>query len=192
MSFLKALLSRSDILRNGIFFCRGIQLFKWSLCVQPETIQNYLMMKIEQEIRQPKFKSANEKALINLIFTSNWLHYKQQELFKPYGITPQQYNILRILKGQHPSSISGTEIKNRMLDKNSDVSRLLDRLVLKALIEKKTCPVDKRASDVFITSTGLALLDKLANKQKEVDMILSLSKEEAEQLSNLLDKSRGS
>lgn len=149
-------------------------------------------MKIEEEIRQPKFKSANEKALINLIFTSNWLHNKQQELFKPYGITPQQYNILRILKGQHPSSISGTEIKNRMLDKNSDVSRLLDRLVLKALIEKKICPLDKRASDVSITSTGLALLDKLANKQKEMDVILSLTKEEAEQLSNLLDKSRGS
>lgn len=148
-------------------------------------------MKIEDEIRQPKFKSAHQKALINLIFTSNWLTNKQQEFFKPYGITAQQFNILRILKGQHPNSISGTEIKNRMLDKNSDVSRLLDRLILKNLVEKKVCPLDKRASDVFITPTGIELLEGLSKLQKEVDDVLNLTSEEAEQLSNLLDKARG-
>src|SRR5687768_8586437 len=121
-------------------------------------------MKIEEEIRQPRFKSAHQKALINLIFTYNWMHNKQQEFFKPYGITPQQFNILRILKGQHPNSLSATEIKNRMLDKNSDISRLLDRLILKNLIEKKSCPSDKRASDVFISSEGILLLEKLAKQ----------------------------
>jgi DNA-binding MarR family transcriptional regulator len=148
-------------------------------------------MKIEEEIRQPRFKSPHQKALINLIFTYNWMHNKQQEFFKPYGITPQQFNILRILKGQHPNSLSATEIKNRMLDKNSDISRLLDRLILKNLIEKKTCPSDKRASDVFISAEGILLLEKLAKQQKEMDNVLILSEEEAEQLSILLDKCRG-
>jgi DNA-binding MarR family transcriptional regulator len=148
-------------------------------------------MKIEEEIRQTTFKSAHQKALINLIFTYNWLHNKQQEFFKPFGITPQQFNILRILKGQHPNSISATEIKSRMLDKNSDISRLLDRLILKNLIEKKSCPSDKRASDVFISSEGLILLENLAKHQTDMDQVLQLSSAEAEMLSHLLDKSRG-
>jgi DNA-binding MarR family transcriptional regulator len=148
-------------------------------------------MKIEEEIRQTNFSSSHQKALINLIFTANWLQNRQQEFFKPFGITPQQFNILRILKGQHPNAISGTEIKSRMLDKNSDVSRLLDRLILKKLIEKKSCPSDKRASDVFITSLGLDLLDRMGKLQKEMDNVLALDPLEAEQLSNLLDKCRG-
>jgi DNA-binding MarR family transcriptional regulator len=148
-------------------------------------------MKIEEEIRQTKFESPHQKALINLIFTYNWLQNKQQEFFKPFGVTPQQFNILRILKGQHPDAISGTEIKSRMLDKNSDVSRLLDRLILKNLIEKKSCPFDKRASDVFITDIGLELLDRMGKQQNEMDNVLELSDEEAGRLSDLLDKGRG-
>ena len=148
-------------------------------------------MKLEEEIRQTKFKSPYQKALLNLIFTSNWLQNKQQDFFKSYGVTPQQYNILRILKGQLPKGISGTEIKGRMLDKNSDISRLLDRLVKKKLIERKICPVDKRASNIFITSEGLVLLENLSKSQKEIDSVLNLNEEEAELLSMLLDKARG-
>jgi DNA-binding MarR family transcriptional regulator len=98
-------------------------------------LRGVVIMNIEEEIRQYKFKSSQQKALLNLIFTFNWVHQKQQDFFKPFGITAQQFSILRILKGQHPKSISGTEIKSRMLDKNSDVSRLLDRLAVKKLIE---------------------------------------------------------
>lgn len=148
-------------------------------------------MKIEAEIYQTKFKSVQQKALINLIFTANWLINKQQDFFKPYGITSQQFNILRILKGQHPNSLSGKEIKKRMLDKNSDVSRLLDRLIHKNFIEKKLCTQDKRASDVFITDQGLNLLQQLSETQNHIDHILDLTAEEAETLSNLLDKGRG-
>ena len=148
------------------------------------------MKRIEDEIQQKKFSSARQKAVINLIYTSNWLHGKQQDFFKPFGITGQQFNILRILKGQFPESISGTEIKSRMLDRNSDVSRLLDRLAGKKLITKKTCPNDKRAWDVSITSAGIALLREIAKTQNE-DLILSLSEKEAEALSDLLDKARG-
>jgi DNA-binding MarR family transcriptional regulator len=148
------------------------------------------MKKIEDEIQQKKFQNAHQKALINLIYTSNWLQNKQQELFKSFGITGQQFNILRILKGQHPKSISATEIKSRMLDRNSDVSRLLDRLELKKLISKKTCPSDKRASDILITEEGLELLKLIDKKEKSINQILSLTDEEALTLSDLLDKSR--
>lgn len=147
------------------------------------------MRKIEDEIRQKKFTSVHQKAVINLIYTSNWLQNQQQEFFKSFGITGQQFNILRILKGQFPKSISGTEIKSRMLDRNSDVSRLLDRLASKNLITKQTCPNDKRASDVRITAEGLALLNEI-NKTQKQDRVLSLSDEEAERLSDLLDKAR--
>jgi DNA-binding MarR family transcriptional regulator len=148
-------------------------------------------MKIEDEIIQPKFRNAHQKAIINLIFTSNWLTSKQQDFLKPFGITAQQFNILRILRGQQSNSISATAIKARMLDKNSDVSRLLDRLAAKDLIEKKTSPTDRRATDVLITQKGLDTLDGIDKKQPEADGILSLTEEEATQLSNLLDKSRG-
>ncbi len=152
--------------------------------VTPDT-----MRKIEDKIRQKKFTSVHQKAVINLIYTSNWLQNLQQEFFKSFGITGQQFNILRILKGQSPGSISGTEIKSRMLDRNSDVSRLLDRLASKNLITKQTCPNDKRASDVRITAEGLALLNEI-NKTRKQDRVLSLSDEEAERLSDLLDKAR--
>lgn len=149
------------------------------------------MKKIEEEIQQKKFKTAHQKAVINLIYTANWLQNKHQGFFKLYGITGQQFNILRILKGQHPKSISAKDIKIRLLDQNSDVSRLLDRLSAKDLITKKTCPLDKRASDVFITKSGLDLLKEIEKKQKEIDEVLALSPDEALQLSNLLDKCRG-
>lgn len=148
-------------------------------------------MKIEEEIKQLKFKSTHQKAIINLLFTASWIQTQQQQFFKTFGITNQQFNILRILKGQYPQAISATEIKSRMLDKNSDVSRLLDRLAAKKLILKQTCPKDKRAADVSITQAGLDILSELDKKQKQIDTVLSLSEKEAEELSNLLDKGRG-
>lgn len=147
-------------------------------------------MSIEDEIQQSKFKSANQKAIINLIYTTNWLFTKQQQFLKPFGITPQQFNILRILKGQHPKRISGTEIKSRMLDKNSDVSRLLDRLEIKNLVTKTVCPKDKRAADVSIIDDGLKLLSAIDKKAESRDKLLNLSEEESNILSNLLDKAR--
>lgn len=148
-------------------------------------------MKIEEEILQPKFTSPNQKAVVNLMFTAGWLASKHQDFFKVYGITSQQYNILRILRGQYPQSISATEIKTRMLDKNSDVSRLLDRLQAKNMIEKKASTSDKRASDVYITQAGLDLLNAIQLRQEELEGIMVLTPDEAVQLSDLLDKCRG-
>jgi DNA-binding MarR family transcriptional regulator len=148
-------------------------------------------MKIEEEIKQQKFKNPHQKAVINLLYTASWMQAKQQDVFKAFNITLHQFNILRILRGQHPNSTSATEIKSRMLDRNSDVSRLLDRLLVKNFISKKTCPNDKRAADVNLTEAGLELLKSIDKKQDQIDNILLLNDEEAMQLSNLLDKSRG-
>jgi DNA-binding MarR family transcriptional regulator len=158
----------------------------------PDTVPGlFFIMNIEDEIKQPKFKSGHQKALLNLLYTASWIQGKQQDFFKPFNITAQQFNILRILKGQHPKAISATEIKARMLDRNSDVSRLLDRLLTKNFITKTTCPNDKRATDVTITEQGLDLLRNLDRYQDHIDRVLSLTEEEALQLSQLLDKARG-
>lgn len=148
-------------------------------------------MKIEDEIKQQKFKTPHQKAVLNLIYTTSWMQGRQKDIFKTFGITLQQFNILRILRGQHPSSTSATEIKSRMLDKNSDVSRLLDRLLAKKVITKRVSANDKRAADVNLTEEGLELLRAIDKKQNQIDNVLLLSEEEAIILSDLLDKSRG-
>ena len=148
-------------------------------------------MKIEEEIKQYKFQSPGQKAVVNLIYTTHWLEDKHQRFLTQFGITGQQFNILRILKGQYPNSILATEIKHRMLDKNSDVSRLLNRLEKKNLIRKKSCEYDKRATDIFISEEGLELLETVNKEQKKLDGVLNLNEEEAQGLSDLLDKARG-
>jgi DNA-binding MarR family transcriptional regulator len=149
-------------------------------------------MSIEEEIKQRQFRSPHQKAVINLIFTANRLQAQQQNFFRPYGITNQQFNILRILRGQRPKKISGAEIRSRMLDRNSDISRLLERLHAKGLIERTPCPSDKRADDVAITAAGLAILTEMdAGMERLEQELLRLSAAEAQQLSVLLDKSRG-
>lgn len=149
-------------------------------------------MKIEEAIKQTKFRNDLQKAVLNLTYTAGWLHAKQEEFFKPFGITASQFNILRILRGQAGKSISGQEIKSRMLERNSDISRLLDRLDGKGLIKRSQCPSDRRATDVTITKDGLAVL---ADIDKAIDQaekqILRLSNQEAKKLSELLDKARG-
>jgi DNA-binding MarR family transcriptional regulator len=147
-------------------------------------------MKIEDEIKQPKFISNNHKASLNLLFTANWLMTKLEEIILPYGITVQQFNILRILRGQGSNTISATEIKTRMLDKSSDVSRLLDRLELKKLISKKQNKYDKRATDISITDNGLVLLEKMLKEQPRMDSLLNISEDSAALLSSILDKLR--
>ena len=148
-------------------------------------------MKIEEEIKQQKFKTPLQKAVLNLLYTTSWMQGKQKDIFKTFGITLQQFNILRILRGQHPNSTSATEIKSRMLDKNSDVSRLLDRLLAKKVITKRVSSNDKRAADVNLTEEGLELLRAIDKKQHQIDSVLLLSDDEALILSDLLDKSRG-
>ena len=148
-------------------------------------------MKIEQEIQQKFFKSEHQKLAINLLFTHGWLMSLQKKLFNNSEITTTQYNILRILRGQLPNPISINLLKDRMLDKMSDTSRLVERLRLKGYVKREICSNDRRKSDVSITKKGLKLLEKLDYIDEEFDNLLSsLSKNEAKSLNNLLDKLR--
>ncbi len=149
-------------------------------------------MKLEDEIKQKKFKSEYQKLLLNVIFTGNWLNSLSIKAFKPYGVSPQQYNVLRILKGQHPNSIMVNQIVERMLDKNSNASRLVDKLVIKNLVKRETCEKDRRQMDVAITDKGLKLLDDMEKNIEHVDQLIAktLSKKEAEEVNVILDKMR--
>ncbi len=149
-------------------------------------------MNIKDEIKQSRFRNIYQEAAINLIYTSGWLSNQHKDFFTQFGITSQQFNILSILRGQHPHQISGSEIKSRMMDKNSDVSRLLVRLLLKGLILKTQSSEDKRAANIQITPKGLELLSASDAQVSTLDDIMSnLTQSEADQLSRLLDKLRG-
>ena len=148
-------------------------------------------MSIEKEIHQKTFHNAGQKAIINLLFTSGWAIEKMRDFLSQEDITHQQFNILRILRGSNPKPLSTLQIRERMLDKASDTSRIVDRLLLKELVAKRTCPKDKRLVDVTITEKGQGLLKRLDERQQEMDALTAnLTEEEAEQLSTLLDKLR--
>jgi DNA-binding MarR family transcriptional regulator len=148
-------------------------------------------MSIEQDIKQANFKSPYSKAIINVIYTNNWLQSLQVEIFKPFDLTLQQYNVLRILRGQYPNPITVIAIIERMLDKMSNASRLVDKLLAKELVIRRLCPNDRRAVDVIITEKGLKLLEELDTLQNQWEGKLhGLTENEALQLSELLDKMR--
>jgi MarR family 2-MHQ and catechol resistance regulon transcriptional repressor len=148
-------------------------------------------MGIEKDISQSKFLNEYQKAGINLIYTYGWIMEKFREIFASEDITPQQFNILRILRGSYPKPLSTLQIRERMLDKMSDTSRIVDRLVNKGLVKKGTCKEDRRLVDITITDKGKKVLEKLDERQEELDNILgNLTNKEAATLSELLDKIR--
>lgn len=149
-------------------------------------------MKLEEEIIQQNFDSEYHKAAVNIIYTSNWLMDIHAKVIKPYNITVQQYNILRILRGQYPKVVNLKLIKKRMLDKMSDVSRLVERLREKELVERKVCPSDRRHMDIYITEKGLNLLQNLEEEINKINHSLTLlDVDEIILLNKLLDKLRG-
>jgi DNA-binding MarR family transcriptional regulator len=148
-------------------------------------------MGIEKDIQQVNFSSTQQKAMINLLFSYGWVMERIKNFLTKEDITHQQYNILRILRGSHPKPLSTLQIRDRMLDKMSDTSRIVDRLVLKGLAKKSTCPKDKRLVDVLITEKGQRLLKKIdADGDHIADIMGQLSESEASELSALLDKLR--
>jgi len=148
-------------------------------------------MKLEEAIKQTTFQSDYQKATLNLMYTNNWLVNQIRSLLKGYGITMQQYNVLRILRGQFPNPISTAAIRERMLDKMSDASRIVDRLYKKRLLKRNTCPNDKRLVDVVVSKKGLTLLKLMDREVLLLDELLSpLSCEEVKLLNHLLDKIR--
>lgn len=148
-------------------------------------------MGIQEEIKQSKFRSSAQKAIINLLYTNNWLEEKIRAFLSNHELTPQQFNVMRILRGSHPEPLSTLQIRERMLDKMSDTSRIVDRLVKKGLAEKKPCTMDKRLVDVSITEAGMRKLASIDGDEQKIDnAIKNLSEEDLEKLSELLDKMR--
>ncbi|MBC8033322.1 MAG: winged helix DNA-binding protein [Chitinophagaceae bacterium] len=149
-------------------------------------------MSLENDINQPKFRNDFQKSTINLIYTYNWMNEQMKKLFGSYEVTGQQYNILRILRGAG-KPLSTLQIRQRMLDKMSDTSRIVDRLVLKELVKKTDCEHDKRLVDIVITDRGQQLLEEMDKHQETMDKIMmNISEEEAKTLNHLLDKIRNS
>lgn len=148
-------------------------------------------MGLAEDIKQSKFKSNRQKAAINIIYTNNWLAERMRDFLSDDDLTLQQFNVLRILRGSAPTPLSTLQIRERMLDKMSDTSRIVDRLVKKKLVSKKTCNLDKRLVDICITKDGLSLLEKLDKSTAQVESHMNnLTEEEADLLSSLLDKAR--
>lgn len=150
-------------------------------------------MRLEDEIKQTRhFRSPFERALVNVLFTSKWLEGLQLELLKPFDLTVQQYNILRILRGSHPTPVTVKTLRERMLDKMSDASRLVEKLRKKGFVQRKSCRADRRNVDVTITSKGLDALGQIDKSAEALEKRFhSLSETEASQLGELLDKMRG-
>ena len=147
-------------------------------------------MSLEKDINQQKFRTEHQKVIINILYTYNWMNEKLKVFFEKEDITQQQFNILRILRGAK-TPISTLQIRQRMLDKMSDTSRIVDRLVAKTLVKKITCPTDKRMVDVTITSKGKKLLEKLDAFELKMDEVAgTLSETDAKTLNKLLDKMR--
>ena len=148
-------------------------------------------MRIEEEIKQPVFRNERQKAYINLVFTSGWLQLRQAASFKPHDLTLPQFNILRILRGQHPLPATVALLIDRMLDKTSNASRIVDRLEEKKLVTRIVCPANRRAVDIRITQSGLDLLARLESSGLlEKGGTHHLTENEAHQLNALLDKIR--
>lgn len=155
-------------------------------------IHIFVCMKIEDEIKQTKFNSEYTKLIINLVYTGNRMNFKTNELLKVKNLTLQQYNVLRILRGQHPNPATVNMIIDRMLDKMSNASRIIDKLEDKKLAVRKINLKDKRCADVMISEKGLELLKELDSEIKNIEKSnIHLSLQEVKILNDLLDKLRG-
>ena len=147
-------------------------------------------MGIEQDIQQPNFRNEFQKMGINLLFTANWLNEQIGKILSEEGVTQQQYNILRILRGS-TTPLSTLKIRERMLDKMSDTSRIVDRLIAKELVLKNTCEKDKRLVDITLTPKGLSLVDQLDQYNERIDALLKgINESEAQLMNQILDKIR--
>lgn len=149
-------------------------------------------MKIEDAIKQTNFQSEYQKASLNIMYTSAWITQSSAAILKPYGLTWQQFNVLRILRGRHPEPATVKLLMERMIDKMSNASRLVDKLLAKGLVKRVTSSADRRRVDVSITEEGLELLKETSAKmEKGLGFFENpLTSEEAAELNRLLDKFR--
>lgn len=148
-------------------------------------------MALEHEIKQEKFANEQEKMAVNVLYTGSWLHKLNLTRLKPYGITPEQFNVLRILRRTWPKPAMLTDISDRMIDKSSNATRLVEKLRLKGLLKREVCPENRRQVDILVTEKGLSLLRKIdENSDNWMRMLKSIKKSEAMEINRILDKLR--
>ncbi|MFM6938720.1 MAG: MarR family winged helix-turn-helix transcriptional regulator [Aquirufa sp.] len=148
-------------------------------------------MGISEDLKQSKFTTPTSKAIVNIIYTGNWMMQQQHDLLKPFGLTAQQYNVLRILRGQQNNPMTVLGITERMMDKMSNASRLVDKLLEKKLVLRRECPHDRRAVDVIILPAGLALLAEIDQVQLAWEKnFTSISSDKLDQINEVLDEIR--
>jgi len=148
------------------------------------------VMKIEQAIKQRTFKSEYQKAEINLLYTASWLSQQTTSALRPYNISVQQFNILRILRGMQPEPATVKLLTERMIDKMSNASRLVEKLKRKGLVERRECQQDRRRVNIIITDEGLELLEAASRavEQNTTARMGNISEQEAEILNDILDR----
>jgi DNA-binding MarR family transcriptional regulator len=150
-------------------------------------------MGLEHDIKQERFATEHEKAVVNILFTSSWLYNLNLARLKPHGITPEQFNVLRILRGSSPKPLMLAEITSRMIDKNSNATRLVEKLRQKGLLKREICDNNRRQVDIMITEKGLQVLKKIDNDSEEwLATLKTITKAEAQELNRILDKLRDS
>jgi DNA-binding MarR family transcriptional regulator len=148
-------------------------------------------MKLQEALKTDRFRDEQHKATLNVLYTAYWFKSHLSVVFKEHGITEEQFNVMRILKGKHPEQMCVRDIASRMLEKNSNVPRIIDRLVAKKMVKRENSTEDKRETLISLTAKGMEQLDKVSKQvETKSNDIINLSDEEANQLHNLLEKLR--
>lgn len=148
-------------------------------------------MKLEDAIKSNKFKSPQQKAVLNCMYSAWWLKTLLSRDLKGFDLTHEQYNVMRILKGKHPEQMCVRDIASRMMEKSSNVPRIVDRLVAKKWVKRSTSAIDKRETVINLTAAGLEVLEQSTNSMERLfEKILTMSDQDAQQLNTLLEKLR--
>jgi DNA-binding MarR family transcriptional regulator len=149
-------------------------------------------MSLEQDLKQERFTNEYEKMVVNILFTGSWLANLNASRLKPFGVTPEQYNVLRILRGSHPKPLMLADITSRMIDRSSNATRLVEKLRQKGFVKREICENNRRQVDISITEAGLEILAKVdEGRDQWLERLKSVTREEVEELNNMLDRLRG-
>ncbi len=149
-------------------------------------------MGLEQDLKQERFDNIYEKMVVNILFTGSWLSNLNASRLKPFGLTPEQYNVLRILRGSHPKPMMLADITSRMIDRNSNATRLVEKLKSKAFVNREICETNRRQVDISITEAGLEVLTKIDEGLDDwLQNLKTVPQSEVEALNTTLDKLRG-
>lgn len=149
-------------------------------------------MGLEQDLKQERFTNEYEKMVVNILFTGSWLANLNASRLKPFGLTPEQYNVLRILRGSHPKPMMLADITSRMIDRNSNATRLVEKLKQKGFVNREICKTNRRQVDISVTDAGLEVLRKIDEGLDQwLENLKTIPKDEAEELNSMLDKLRG-